>query len=181
MPLDTEKYREALVGLGPVQPVFVDPPSGFRVWLAQKRVPSDVIEFLVRSAVAADVPFPSGSGGIWPPNDIILLNEDYPNMLAAGLLAIGNAANGDFLVIDLRDDQRQAGYVGHDELFEKVVRTSGERKEWHDVREIFAPVTGSLDEMLAGLSADLWKFLSSDSSQWSGRYPRDYSDAVSRN
>jgi hypothetical protein len=174
MPLNSQKCRDALAGLGPEQPVFIDPPADFRAWLAQKRLPGDVVEFLLRTAVAANVPFPSGCGGMWTPHDIMVLNDQESDILAGGLLAVGNSTNGDFIVINLRDDQRQAGFVGHDEL----ARNYAEARSWGDVREIFAPVADSLDEMLAGISADNWEYLRGETSDW-GRYPRDYCDALS--
>lgn len=169
MALNAQKVRDALVGLGPMQPVFVDPPANFHVWMAEKRLPADVVEFLLRTAVSENVPFPSGSGGMWPPNDIMDLNEQEAAMLRSDLLAVGNSTNGDFIVIDLRQAERQAGFVSHDELWEGL---------FADTREIFAPVADSLDEMLASMSEDHWNALRSDSYEW-GRYPRDYCDALS--
>ena len=174
MGLNAQKCRDALAGLGPEQPVFIEPPADFRAWLAQKRLPSDVVQFLLRTAVAANVPFPTDTGGMWTPRDIMVLNDQESDLLARGLLAVGNSTNGDFIVIDVRDDRRQAGFVGHDEL----ARSYEEARSWTDVREIFAPVADSLDEMLAAMSADHWGYLRGETSEW-GRYPRDYCDAVS--
>lgn len=100
------------------------------------------------------------------------LNDQEADMLRGGLLALGNSTNGDFIVIDLQDKQRQAGFVGHDELWDG--------KSWSDIREIFAPVADSLDEMLAKMAADHRESLRDDSLEW-GRYPRDYGDALSWN
>jgi hypothetical protein len=174
MALNAQKCRDALADLGPEQPVFIDPSADFRAWLAQKRLPGDVVEFLLRTAVAANVPFPSGCGGMWTLRDIMVLNDQESDILAGGLLAVGNSTNGDFIVIDLRDDQRQAGFVSHDELW----RNYEEARSWGDVREIFAPVADSLDEMLAGMSADHWEYLRGETSE-RGRYPWDYYDALS--
>jgi hypothetical protein len=176
MALKAQKCRDALAHLGPEQPVFIDPPADFRGWLAEKQLPADVVEFLLGTTVAANVPFPSGCGGIWTPRDIMVLNDQESDILAGGLLAVGNSTNGDFIVIDLRDDGRQAGFVGHDEL----ARDYEEARSWTDVREIFAPVADSLDEMLAGMSGDHWKFLRGDPSNGYPRdfYPRDYCDVL---
>jgi hypothetical protein len=129
-----------------------------------------VVEFLLRTAVAANIPFPSGCGGMWTPHDIMLLNDQEAAILAGGLLAVGNSTNGDFIVIDLLDEPRQARFVGHDELWDTG--------SWTDVREIFAPVADSLDEMLAAMSADHWDYVRGKTSKWC-RYPRDYCDALS--
>src|SRR5437773_92565 len=106
MALDAQKYRDALADLGPEWPVFIDPPGNFRAWLAERRLPADVVEFLLKTAVAGNIPFPSGCGGMWSPDDIMVLNDHESAILADGLLAVGNSTNGDFIVIDLRDDQR---------------------------------------------------------------------------
>ena len=129
MGLNAQKCRDALAGLGPEQPVFIEPPADFRAWLAQKRLPSDVVQFLLRTAVAANVPFPTDTGGMWTPRDIMVLNDQESDLLARGLLAVGNSTNGDFIVIDLRDERRQAGFVGHDEL----ARNYEEARSWTDV------------------------------------------------
>jgi hypothetical protein len=176
MALNAQKCRLALADLGPGQPVFIDPPAEFCTWLAEKQLPGDVVEFLLGTAVVADVPFPSGCGGWWTPQNTMVLNDQEPNILAGGLFAVGNSGNGDFIVIDLRDECRQAGFVSHDELWEDC----GEARSWTDVREIFAPVADSLDEMLAGMSGDQWKFLRGDPGNGypCDFYPRDYCDAI---
>jgi hypothetical protein len=174
MALNAQKYRDVLADLGPEKPVFIEPPADFRAWLTQKRLPDDVAEFLLRTAIADGVSFPNGAGGMWSPRDIMVLNDQEADILAGGLLAVGNAINGDFIVIDLRDEQRQAGFVGHDEL----ARNYEAARSWGDVREIFAPVADSLDEMLAGMSAYHWKRLRGDKSE-SGRYQLDYCHAFS--
>jgi hypothetical protein len=174
MALNAQRYRDALTHLGHEPPVFIDPPAAFRAWLVEKRLPGDVVEFLLGIAIAANVPFPSGCGGMWTPRDIMVLNDQESDILAGGLLAVGNSTNGDFIVIDLRDDRRQAGFVGHEELW----RTYDEARSWADVREIFAPVADSLDEMLAGMSGDHWAYLRGDTSE-RGRFPWDYCDALS--
>ena len=174
MALNAQKCRNALTYLGYKQPAFIDPPADFRAWLAEKQLPGDVVEFLLGVAVAANVPFPNGCGGMWPPRDIMDLNDQESDILAGGLLAVGNSTNGDFIVIDLRDGQRRAGFVGHDEL----ARNYEEAKSWNDVREIFAPVADSLDEMLVNVSGVLWECFRGDEPE-ENRYPCDYCDAVS--
>jgi hypothetical protein len=86
---------------------------------------------------------------------------------------VGNAINGDFIVIDLRSEQRQAGFVGHDEL----ARNYEEARLWRDVREIFVPVAASLDELLVGMSGALWECFRGEAPE-RNRYPCDYCDAV---
>jgi hypothetical protein len=175
MALNAQKSRDVLTGLGREQALFIEPPAKFRAWLSQKQLSGDVVDFLVATAVAANVPFPNGCGGMRTPRDIMVLNDQEPDMLAGGLLAVGNSTSGDFIVIDLRDDQRQAGFVGHDEL----ARNYEEAQSWRNVREIFAPVADSLDEMLAGMSADHWRYWRGETTSERPGYPWDYCDALS--
>jgi hypothetical protein len=174
MALNAQKYRDALTHLGHEKPVFIDPPGAFRIWLAEKQLPGDVVEFLLGTAVAENVPFPNGCGGMWTPRDIMVLNDQESDILAGGLLAVGNSINGDFIVIDLRDDQRQAGFVGHDEL----ARNYEAARSWGDVREIFVPVADSLHEMLVDMSGVLWAYFRGETSE-QNHYPCDYCDALS--
>ena len=173
MALNAQDYRSALTHLGPEQPAFIDAPAAFRKWLAEKQLPGDVVEFLVGTAVAANVPFPNGCGGMWTPRDIRVLNDQESDLLAGGLLAVGNTINGDFIVIDLRDDQRRSGFVGHDEL----ARNYEAARLWRDVREIFVPVATSLDKMLVGMSGALWEYLRGERPE-KNMYPCDYCDAL---
>ena len=168
MALNSQKYRDALAHLGQKRAVFTDPPEAFHAWLTEKQLPGDLVEFLLGTALAAAVPFPNGSGGMWTPRDVMDLNDQESAILSAGLFAVGSAVNGDFIVIDLRDERRQAGFVGHDELAES---SSG------DVRAIFVPVADSIDEMLVGMSGALWECFRSDAGEQNS-YPCDYCDAL---
>jgi hypothetical protein len=161
MTLDAAKFRDALAKLGPEQPLFIDPPADFRAWLGEKRLPDDVVAFLLDTAIGNTVPFPDGSGGMCPTCDIKCLNEQESDILAAGLLGVGFSINGDFIVIDLRDDARQAGFVSHDDLWEESAK---------DAREFFAPVFDSLDGMVARMSVCL---------RGGADYPCDYYSALS--
>ena len=173
MALSAQGYRDALTHLGHEQPVFIDPPAPFRKWLAEKQLPCDVAEFLVGTALAAHVPFPNGCGGMWTPRDIMVLNDQESDILGGGLLALGTAVNGDFIVMDLHSELRQAGFVGHDEL----ARNYEEARAWRDVREIFVPVAASLDEMLVCMSVALWGYFRGEAPEQS-LYPCDYCDAL---
>ena len=175
MPLNAQNYRHALTRLGHEEPVFIDPPADFRKWLAEKQLPGDVVEFLLGTSVADNVPFPNGCGGMWTPRDIRVLNDQESELLAGGLLALGNAINGDFIVIDVRDEWRQAGFVGHDEL----ARSYREARSWRDVREIFVPVAASLDVLLMGMAGALWAHYRGGAPE-KKRYPCDYCDALKR-
>jgi hypothetical protein len=169
MKLNSLKYRQALADLGPVSPTFCDPPAEFRNWLDAKGLPTALKDFLIANAVSAGLPFPGGSGGVWTPADIVILNDQESAMLADGLLAVANAINGDFIVVDLAEGVDQVGFVSHDELWERSPPP---------VRSIFAPVDASIHELLAGISHEL--------RAWQGGpgekrgYPIDYCSAIQR-
>lgn len=175
MALNSQKYREALATLGPERPAFVEPGADFRAWLADKRLPHDVVDFLLKNAIAENLPFPSGCGGVWPPRDLMILNDQESSFLAGELLAVGNTITGDFIAIDLRDEGRRAGFVGHDEL------AGGYAEARHlkdDPRAIFVQIADSLDELLAGVSRGLREGFKSEP-RGVHTYPIDYCDAVS--
>lgn len=67
-----------------------------------------------------------------------LANEDTPRLLAVGMLPIGYAANGDPLVLCYSEERCAVGLVNHDELW------GGDG----DPKEIYAEVTGSIEEFL---------------------------------
>lgn len=66
MALIAQNRRDALVGLGLVRPIFVDPSGDFRTWPAQRLRAADVAEFLLRPAVDSNLSFPSACPGIFP-------------------------------------------------------------------------------------------------------------------
>jgi hypothetical protein len=168
MALNSQKYRDALANLGPKPASFTAPPAAFHDWLVERQLPNDLADFLQANALGAHVPFPSGCGGMWTPQDIMVLNDQEAAIFAAGLFAVGNATNGDFIVIDLRDERRPAGFVSHDELWGRPS---------DDVRAFFILVAESLDEMLTGMSGALWECLRGEKREL--RYPTDYCDALS--
>ena len=61
-------------------------------------------------------------------------------MPSTGLLGVGNATNGDFIVIDFTTGDGTSGFVAHDLLLE---RSTGE------ARDAFAPVARSIGGMIA--------------------------------
>jgi hypothetical protein len=175
MALNSQRYRASLTRLGDEQPVFVEPSAAFRTWLVAKRLPEDVVEFVSENAIAENLAFRTGSGGMWPPQDIVDLNEQESSFLAGGFLAVGNTITGDFIVIDLRDPGRRAGFVGHDELAGNYAEAQHLKD---DPRAIFVPVADSLDELLAGVSAALGEGFASDP-PGQHSFPIDYCDAKS--
>jgi hypothetical protein len=85
----------------------------------------------------------------------ILANDDLPRLLVMGMLQIGIAANGDLLVLRFTEEECAVGLVSHDEFW------AGESDE----EDVYAEVTGSIDEFL-------WRASE-------GRFlPTDYYDAI---
>lgn len=68
----------------------------------------------------------------------ILANDDLPRLLAAEMLAIGFARNGDPLVLHFTGDSCAVGLISHDELW----------GEAGDPKEIYLEVTGSIEDFL---------------------------------
>ena len=170
MLLDPAAYRSSLLAMGPPPARFVPPPAEYVRWLTAKPLPAAIAEFLAGNALAVNVPFPTGTGGVWGWSDVIALNDQEGSMLAAGLLAIGNTTNGDFIVIDLRPEVDRAGIVSHDELWETRPV---------NVRSIYAPVDRSIHAMLAAMAAEWNRWRADDAMRFEGlRYPVDYSSAL---
>ncbi len=67
-----------------------------------------------------------------------LANDDLPKLIAAGMLPIGYAPNGDPLVLCFCEEKCAVGLVSHDQFWEE----GGEPKE------AYAEVAGSIDEFL---------------------------------
>ena len=169
MMLDSQKYREALSNLGPESAVFVEPPIHFREWLNEKRLPTELANFLVSNAIRDELPFPTGCGGMWTAQEIMELNDQEPAILGGGLFAVGNAINGDFIVLDLAEGAHGAGFVSHDELWEGPPRP---------VREFYVAVSESIHEMLAGISSELRAWIAG--SRTGSNFPIDYCSALER-
>jgi hypothetical protein len=169
MRIDSPRYRDALSNLGPEPAVFTEPPTRFREWLNEKRLPTEFAEFLAGNTICDNLPFADGAGGIWTPADMMTLNDQESAILASGLFAVGNAINGDFIVIDLTEGNDQVGFVSHDELWENPPA---------NVREIFVPVDRSIHEMLVGISSQLRAWMAGGSDE--PNYPIDYCSALER-
>lgn len=170
MQLDATQYRLALANLGSKAAVFTDPPAHFRNWLVEKGLPGPLVDFLVANSIQSELPFPGGSGGMWTPEDIMELNDQESAILACGLLGLGNAINGDFIVLDLAPGTDSVGFVSHDELWG--------RNPPADVREIYSHVDNSIHEMLAGISLELREWQAG--LRTTPDYPIDYGGALDR-
>lgn len=176
MKLNSERFREILAGLGPKPAVFTRPPDGYREWLVEKRVPPELVKFLVDNALGDIAPFPNGCGSMWTPDGVMAFNTKAPELLGCGLFAIGSAVNGDYIVIDVTPGTDRAGFVCHAEY-------------WHDfwehpevnVRKIFIPVDNSIHELLTGMSDELHGILDGTKDpERPDAYPTDYYAAEER-
>lgn len=167
MKLDPAKYRRALEQLGPERAQFIVPPTSFAKWLVDHAIPKEIATTLLENSFGNNLPWPNGCGGMWPVQDIVGLNDQEASLLAAGLLAVGSAINGDFIVLDLLDPDHRAGFVSHDELWEHPPQ---------DARTIYLPVADSLDEMLFGISRALRECMANEEID-EPSYPIDGNDA----
>jgi hypothetical protein len=171
MLLDSAKYRSALSALGPRPANFVVPPPVFQEWLEAKSLPPALVRFLIENAVSEGLPFASGTGGMWTPDNIMALNDQESAILAAGLLAIGNTGNGDFIVIDLAEGVNGVGFVSHDELWDAAPT---------NVREIFISVDESIHLLLNGMASEDRRWKEASERQKERKYPVDYCSALVR-
>ncbi len=115
----------------------------YRDWLTSRRLPQELTGFLIDNALSSPATF-EGSGGMWTPEDVMTLNDQEEAMPSAGLLAVGNAINGDFIVIDFARGDGTSGFVSHDLLWEQ---STGQ------LRDAFVPVARSIGEMLHGMTS----------------------------
>ncbi len=67
-----------------------------------------------------------------------MANDDLPKLIAAGMLPIGYAANGDPLVLSFSGEECAVGLVSHDQFWD----------EDGDPTEAYVEVTGTIDEFL---------------------------------
>lgn len=98
--------------------------------------------------------FGVGSIDIYSEKDVASVNAEdgIPVCLRDGLLIVGNCCNGDPVVVDVRDRLGQAGYVGHETMWQV-----------DDVRDVFRSLAPSLGQLVQGLDED--------------RMPTDYYEA----
>jgi hypothetical protein len=95
----------------------------------------------------------AGAGALFAESDMVKWNDWFPEALHARLLIIGSAANGDHVVIDLRDGS--TGYISHEDGWR------------HHPRKYFIPVSPSIGSYLHEVDSN------------SPRIPQDYWDAKS--
>jgi hypothetical protein len=93
--------------------------------------------------LSSDTSF-DGAGGIWTPSDVMVLNDQEEALSCSCLFGVGNAINGDFIVIDFATGEGRSGFVDHDKLAAK--------EPSDDVRDAFMPVAKSIGEMLQGMT-----------------------------
>jgi hypothetical protein len=116
----------------------------YRDWLIARRLPEELMHFLMENALNSEVSF-DGTGGMWTPELVMRLNDQEEALSSCGLFGVGNAINGDFIVIDFGPGNGTSGFVDHDELARKGPSD--------DVRDAFASVARSIGGMLHGMTA----------------------------
>jgi hypothetical protein len=123
--------------------VFGSTDPTYRDWLTRRGLPEELIRFLIGNALSAEVSF-DGTGAMWTSESIVGLNDQEQTMPSTGLLGVGNATNGDFIVIDFARGDGTSGFVSHDLLWE---RSTGEP------RDAFVPVARSIGGLLHGMTS----------------------------
>lgn len=120
--------------------------AGFRDWLARRRLPAELVRFLIENALSFDV-CSDDVGAIYDPEGVMAINDQEETRCLAysGLFGVGNAINGDWIVIDVIEGEGQAGFVDHDALADKGPED--------DARDAFMPAARSIGEMIHGLTA----------------------------
>ena len=89
----------------------------FVEWLVAQGAPEDVLVALAAAWSDDDALGDFvGSSDLWSAHDVMRRAADHEaRCLGEGLLAIGNCANGDPIVVDLRADGWPIGYVSHEQ------------------------------------------------------------------
>lgn len=89
----------------------------FVEWLVAQGAPEDVLVALAAAWSDDDALGDFvGSSDLWSAHDVMRRAAGQEaRCLADGLLAIGNCANGDLIVVDLRADGGPIGYVSHEQ------------------------------------------------------------------
>jgi hypothetical protein len=117
----------------------------YRDWLSKRQLPEELTQFLIENSLSAEASF-DGFGGMRTPSLIMELNDQEEEGLSGnGLFGVGNAINGDFIVIKFTTGEGQSGYVSHDLLWEPGLSD--------DEPDPFMPVAVSIGEMLHGLTS----------------------------
>ena len=125
-----ELYEEAIEILKSAgNGCFDDASSAFLEWLAAKEVPYELLELFRHAAPKSEAWV--GAGGLFDETRIMAWNDNWPEAIGSGLLIVGSAANGDHIVIDLRDGR--TGYLCHEANWQR----EGARKWYASVAESF--------------------------------------------
>jgi hypothetical protein len=128
----------------------------YRDWLSKKRLPEELKRFLIENSLSCEASF-DGLGGMWTPSLAMELNDQEEALSRNGLFGVGNATNGDFIVIEFTTGEGQSGFVSHDKLWDEGPFPS--------VRDAFMPVAVSIGDMLHGMTSvedfpyDYWRAL----------------------
>lgn len=136
-------FRRAIKRLtGGRSVAFGSADTTFHDWLATTQLPQELAHFLGENALNAEASF-DGLGGMWTPDAMMDLN-DQEGLPACGLVGVGSAINGDFIVIDYATGDGASGFVSHDLLWE--------RGRVKDARQAYVPAARSIGEMLHGMT-----------------------------
>lgn len=111
-------------------------------WLESLRlVPPRLVSFLRTHSPKTELW--AGAGCIFDEATIMRRNVDFPGVIQAGLFIIGDAPNGDLVVLDLEKSPGAIGYLMHEQMYS--VR---------DIRSLFVPICESVGEFISRINAD---------------------------
>ena len=127
----TEEAEEDLIERGLIGPAS----SEFISWMESKGIPPELIHALTRLSPKKEIW--AGAGSIFPEQDIMKCNDEFPQALASELFYVGCVGNGDPIAIDLGRGDGATGYIDHETMWDVK-----------DVREVFIPIGRSIGSVL---------------------------------
>ena len=122
-------------------------------WLNGKSLKAEVLEEL--SGWSFKDEGYAGSLRLDGEHDLMFVNDRFPELLAERLLAVGSCPNGDMVVIDVESPTGAAGFVAHDQI------------DIRPLRSVFIPLEVRLGSLL-------------EASDASADFPSDYYSAHDR-
>ena len=87
-------------------------------WCEKNRLPDEIRHLFKTNMPKANIS--AGAGTLFDELNLIRWNEDFPEALHARLLIIGSAANGDHIVINMKDGS--TGYISHENDWQQSPR-----------------------------------------------------------
>ena len=127
---DTQIFKNCLEAAeGVSESLWVDSSSSFNEWMAGKKIPgwlrTHLLSSLLKNTTSVGVAY------YYTPEEIVKRNDEFPEVMEQGYLIIGSAADGDPLVVCMKENLNAVGYLNHETL-------------WSGLRLEFFPVATSV-------------------------------------